>query len=330
MAINPFVLGSGMAAKALEKALAILSLQHPTWDIQKAVHLSRGEKFSIPPRTENPVLVIANPHGLHAAAIAEGEKAGFKAIVVEKPSCVNAKEIELLKPVRLPVAVCHVIRQTWGPQTLKRMLEAGELGDLVSLEGRYWQSSSAKRAIGQSHTPHPWKNDPVLSGGSDTFIDIGVHWVDLTSYLMGENSFKGTAWVGYANAEAPHRDTHVQFNLKFSAGRQAVGSVSKNVHGAGNDFEVHLLGTKQSASWSFQNPDGIWVGKGGSRTFVPRSDNDMGSQQPAFHGMGWLEGYIEIVRQLLLETQGQGGGNYPKLSENLKMMESLFALEKLQ
>jgi predicted dehydrogenase len=330
MTITPFILGRGMAGQAFQKSLAILALQHPDWDVQETLPLSRNQKPEISSKTPNPVLFIANPHGLHASSILEGEKAGFKAILVEKPACVNLKEIESLKSVRIPVAVCHGYHQMWGPQTLKQMLDAGEFGELISIEGHYWQSSAAQKALEPSPKPHPWKNDPDLSGGSDALIDIGIHWADTAAFLMGDLTFKGTAWLSYANAEAPHRDTHVHLNLEFSGGRRALGSISKTFHGAANDFEVTLIGTRQSAAWNFMEPDGIWLGRGGSRTFLPRKESILGSGQPPFHALGWLEGYIEITRRLLLELQGQGGGNYPRLEDNLKVLESLFKLETIR
>ena len=227
MTITPFILGRGMAGQAFQKSLAILSLQHPDWGIQETLPLSRNQKPDITLKTPNPILFIANPHGLHAQSILEGEKAGFKAMVVEKPACVNLKEIESLKVVRIPVAVCHGYHQMWGPQTLKQMLDAGEFGELISIEGHYWQSSAAQKALEPTPKPHPWKNDPALSGGSDALIDIGIHWVETAAFLMGEPGFKGRAWLSYANAEAPHRDTHVHLNLQFSGGRRAMASVSK-------------------------------------------------------------------------------------------------------
>src|SRR6185369_8855913 len=135
--------------------------------------------------------------------------------------------------------------------TLKQMLESGIFGELISIEGHYWQSSAAQKALEPAGKPHPWKNDPALSGGSDAFIDIAVHWVDMAAYLMGESSFKGSKWLSYANAEAPHRDNHVHLNLEFSKDKRAMVSVSKTVHGASNDFEITVLGTEQSATWNF-------------------------------------------------------------------------------
>ncbi len=330
MTLSPFLLGRGMAGRAFQKSLVLLALQHPDWDIRPAVVLGRGRKLEFPPPTPNPLLLIANPHGLHARSILEGVRAGFKAIAVEKPACVNLEEVELLKPVRIPVAVAHGYRQMWGVQTLKAMLEAGEFGEVISIEGRYWQSSAAQKALDPSAQPHPWKNDPALSGGSDALMDIGVHWVEAAAFLMGEPSFKGTAWLSYANAESAHRDTHVHLNLEFSKGRRALASVSKTLHGAANDFEITVVGAKQSGTWKFMEPDGLWLGRGGSRTFLPRKENTLGSMQPPFHGLGWLEGYLEILRRLLLELQGQDGGNYPELKNNLKVLESLFSLQRVE
>lgn len=330
MSITPFILGRGMAGQAFQKSLAFLSIQNPDWNLLPPIQMKRDQMLALPPQTPHPVLLIANPHGLHAQSILAGEKAGFQAIVVEKPACVNLREIELLKSVRVPVAVAHGYHQMWGIQTIKKMLEAGDFGDIISIEGRYWQSSVAQKAFEPNPKPHPWKNDPILGGGSDALLDIGTHWVEAAAYLMGGTSFKGKAWLSYANAESPLRDSHVHLNLEFSHGRRAMASISKTVHGAANDFEITVLGTQQSAIWKFMEPDGIWVGKGRTRILLPRKDAETGSQQHPFHGVGWLEGYIEILRQLFLEIQGQSGGNYPRLDTNLKILESLFSIEMVR
>jgi predicted dehydrogenase len=217
----------------------------------------------------------------------------------------------------------------WGIQTLKQMLNAQELGDLICIEGRYWQSSTALRAITPEGPlkPATWKNDSKLSGPSDAFLDVGVHWVDAVSFLMGEAPQGGKVWLSYANAEAAHRDSHVQLNLEFSAGRRAMGSISKNFHGANNHFEINLIGTQKSATWTFLNPDEIWLGHGTSRTLVTRKDNQLGSKQPPFHGLGWLEGYMEIIRQVILQGEEKPPLSYPTLSEHLNMLQAILSLK---
>ena len=43
----------------------------------------------------------------------------------------------------------HGNRRMWGPQTIVRMIAEGEIGDVISIDGRYWQSSAAQMATSQ-------------------------------------------------------------------------------------------------------------------------------------------------------------------------------------
>jgi predicted dehydrogenase len=301
-----------------------VQIQNPNLTIQPFQLISRGEPMPDLHGVANPILVIANPHGLHAKAILEGEKAGFKAIVTEKPAAVSPAEVQALKRVKIPVAVTHGYRQMWGIQTLKRLIEAGDLGDVITIEGRYWQSSTAQRALEPEVKKDSWKNDPTLSGDYDTILDIGTHWVDAVAYLMEETKFTGSTWLSYANAEASHRDSHAHVALQFSNDRRAMGSISKTLHGFTNHFEVNVIGSLASSTWQFLNPDEIVLGKGNSKSTLNRKDTLLGSQQPPFHGVGWLEGYIEIFKQLLGELSEGGERDYPKLSQSLEVLESLF------
>jgi predicted dehydrogenase len=273
---------------------------------------------------KNSILIISTPPGLHAKTILEGNAAGFKAILCEKPSCVSLEEVATLRSVTTNVGIFHVYRQMWGLQALRKMIELGELGDLICIEGRYWQASAAARALTPGDESFlSWKNNPELSGESDTLLDIGSHWADAVCFLYGEIPSRVRLWRSYKNAERPHRDTHVQLAMDFRSGGRAFGSISKTFHGSTNHFEINLIGTKKSATWNFSNPDEIIIGEGRDRKIVTRTTKSFGSYQAAFHGLGWIEGYIEICRQCILEFRGVQTGIYPKLSENLNIIQSL-------
>ncbi len=325
--IQPYLIGSGRSANAIQKSLAILTIEHPGWEIQSPIQIKRGEEFQFDFKRQTvPILFISNPNGLHAQTILKGVAAGFRGVVVEKPACVSREEVMSLRAIATPpIAVLHVYRQTWGIQTLKSMLDKGELGDLICIEGRYWQASAALRAIDSQAKVLTWKNDRHLCGGFDTFLDVGTHWMDAACFLMGAPPVSGKSWLSYANAEMPHRDSHVHANFEFSGGRRAMASISKTVHGATNHFEVNLIGTKKSATWNFLNPDEIQMGVGRSRTVISRQETSMGSRQGAFHGTGWLEGYVEIIRQYILELKNEGDGDYPKLSESLGLIDVMLS-----
>lgn len=328
MTISPLILGTGRAGQAIEKSLAMLALQRPELGLQPATRLARGAKLaSIAREHDNPVMIVANPTGLHASAILEADAVGVSAIFCEKPSCVSLTEAASLRGVRTPTAVFHVYRQTWGAQTLKRMLDAGELGQLISIEGRYWQSSAAEHALqvsaGAPAVSSSWKNNRVLNGPADTLLDIATHWADLACHLQGSLPSRIQSWRSFLNAETSHRDSHVQLAMDFNPQGRAFGSISKAVHGATNHFEINLLGTLASATWNFLSPDEIVVGKGRDRQVVTRQTTEYGSQQSPFHALGWLEGYIEILSQALGEVFLGKPGNFPRLTENLDLIEKL-------
>lgn len=327
MKIQPYVLGSGRAAQALVKSLAVLEIMDGL-QIEKTIHLKRDQSLKgLTKKDEFSLLLIANPHALHAPKILEAD-GEFQLIVTEKPACTSLDEIAALKKVKTPVALCHGYRQSWGIQTLKKMIDAGDFGEVISIEGRYWQSSTAQRALDKKVT-QSWKNDTALSGPYDALLDIVTHWADAAVFLMPETLRESHLWLSYANSEAKHRDSHVHLNMLFEKDKRALCSVSKTVHGAANHFEVNVIGTKKFGTWKFMEPDVLEIGEGNKRSFISRDDNHWGSQQGPHHAMGWLEGYIEIIRQALLEAQGKSFQAYPNLEDGLKIVESLLKAKRI-
>lgn len=328
MKINPFIIGHGRAAQAIASSLHVLNLLEPDLDIAEHRHVPRDTPLrSVSQNTENPVLFIANPAGLHADKICEATQGNFLSIFSEKPVCVDLEQVKRLKEIQQPVAVLHVYRQLWGPQSLRNMIESGEFGKIIAVESRYWQPSVAHRALESKSRSLDWKADPKLSGDFDVYLDLGTHWVDLVSFLIGTEPQRAKAWLSYVNAESPHRDTHVHLTLDFENDVRALGSISKVVHGSTNGLEVHILGEKQSASWNFMAPDEIIIGRGRDRAVLTRKDSFLGSKLMPFHGMGWLEGYIEIMRQAFFEIQGKPSTPYPTMKESLKIAEILLTAE---
>jgi len=326
--IQPFILGSGRAAQAIAKSFHMIGMQEPELALTTPRQLGRGDSLAglCDPSVTN-LLAIANPTGLHAKTILEAAQVGFDAILCEKPVCVTLDEIKSLREVTAKVAVFHGYRQMWGPQNLRRLLQTGEFGEIISIESRYWQASVASRAAEGKLNSADWKNDPKLNGHHDVLLDLGTHWADLMTYLMGEKPSGAQGWISYVNAETPHRDTHVNLTLKYPGGARALGSISKAVHGATNGFELNILGAKQSAYWNFLSPDEVTLGKGRDRFIITRKESLLGGQQPPFHGLGWVDGYAEIVRQTLLDLTGKDFMPYPTLQESLDATEVLLTAE---
>lgn len=326
---QPFIMGSGMAGDAIKKSLQILNILEPHWNVLPAIQVKRDDSLKELARSaNNPLLFIAHPAGLHAKALREADEASFRAIFCEKPVAVSLEEIHTLKNIKTKTAVFHVYRQAWGPQKLREMVERRDLGEIFSVESRYWQPSGAHRALHPELKSGGWKIDPHLGGPHGVLLDLGTHWVDLVSFILGEDVKDQEAWFSFANSDAPHRDTHIHCALDYSSGVRALGSISKVVHGSTNDLDIYIHGSKKSASWKFMEPDQIVVGEGRDRTILTRKESNLGSMQSPYHGLGWLEGYVEICRQVLRDVEGEEHSSYPTLSEALKVTEVLLAMVK--
>lgn len=325
--VTPLILGSGLSGQAIAKSLAILGTQDLGFHLAETVWLNRGVDFgALKCKYQNPVLFIANPHGLHAKAICDAEQAGFSHVVCEKPVCVNLDEVKRLQDVKIEVAVLHGYREFWGPKEIRRRIAAGELGELFSVEGKYWQSSAAERAVqGIEESKAAWKNDTSLSGKYDVLLDLGTHWVDLAAYFLDAVPYEIKVTQFYANSSERHRDSHDYIMMSFPKGVRGMVSVSKTVHGAANDLEIVVIGTKGSLSWNFMVPDQITLGRGHDRTVIARRDRTLGSGHPQFHGMGWQEGYLQVCSEVVREVGLGKRGEYPRMPQSLKLLERLLS-----
>lgn len=325
MTITPLILGTGRSGQAIAKSFASLKTMHPEWNLEMPLWLARGASLANERKKyTHPILCIATPHGLHAEAILEADRAGYAAVLCEKPACVTIDELRKLREVKAPTAILHIYRQTWGVQTLKRFIEEGRFGEIISIEGRYWQASTAERALqDKKEAPRSWKDDTRLSGEYDVYLDIGTHWVDSVTYLFGEAPSQVSGWRSFVNADSPHRDSHVQLTLQYPKGGRAMASFSKTIHGSTNHFEINVIGSKLSATWIFERPDEILIGEGRDRRYLTRKDSELGSQNPPHHGMGWLEGYIEIAANLVRDVHEGRPKAYPHLQECLSYLEPM-------
>jgi predicted dehydrogenase len=322
--IVPVLVGSGMAGQAILKSLAIVSQTDPELVLLPVRRVARGTSLRsyVSDQSEN-VLFLADPSGKRAQSISEGVQAGFRAIAAEKPVCVRPEELAMLRGVEILVTVFHGYRAMWGTRTIKGMIDAGDLGEAFCFESRYWQSSSAQMALKATPEKRVWKNDPHLNGPWDALTDLGSHVIDICLYLMTGQPNQATCWVSYRNSCAAHRDTHVHLSLGFRENKHALASISKTMHGASNDFEYTVVGTKGSATWRFLRPDEVEYGSGNRTSVIRREMSNPSSGSAPFHGLGWLEGYVEITRQTLRKAVGLPSAPVPTLSESLTVMDVL-------
>jgi predicted dehydrogenase len=279
--------------------------------------LERDAPLPPPDDPERALLVLANPHALHAPRLLEAAARGYRYAICEKPAAVDLAQVDQLAALPMQVFVCHGYRLLWGPQEIAHAWRAGRFGEITSVEGRYWQASAT---LGP--TTQAWKNDPRLSGPSDVLLDLGTHWADLVVHLFGRLPDATAVKRWYVNAASPHRDTHLHLTMDFGATR-SFASLSKTVHGAGNGLELNVIGQRTSARWAFAHPDIVVWGEGRTERTTARDAADWPTRPAPFHGLGWIEGYGRIVGEVVGQMLGQRAAQAPSLAGHLAIVRCL-------
>ena len=114
----------------------------------------------------------------HAVSAIEASKAG-KHVLCEKPMSMTVAEAEAMKAASEASGKIFMMgfvnRFKTQSEIITEMRERGEFGDI------YYARTTILRRRG---TPLGWFTDSAKSGGGPV-IDIGVHVIDITWYLMG-------------------------------------------------------------------------------------------------------------------------------------------------
>ena len=131
-------------------------------------------------------------NGFHANVAIAAARAG-KPILCEKPmsdNLVHSLEMESeVKKAGVPFMMAMVTRFGAESMLVHQMQEAGELGEI------YYAKTGYVRRRG---TPIGWFTDVSKSGGGPV-IDIGVHCIDVTWFLMGRpKPTRVSAAISYA------------------------------------------------------------------------------------------------------------------------------------
>lgn len=165
-------------------------------DIDPAAVERAGEAWGIPAQQrftdhralvgsdEVDIVVSAVPNDAHAAVATAAIRAG-KHVFAEKPLTRSLDESNELRAVRTGSSAVFAVdfSHRYAPafQLAKDILAAGEVGEIVHVQVRYY----ADRFVDYKDHPHTWRHSKRI-GGSGGLADIGSHAIDLTRFLVGE------------------------------------------------------------------------------------------------------------------------------------------------
>jgi predicted dehydrogenase len=147
-------------------------------------HVFTGYDFE--PLVRHPevdVVHIASPNRHHFAQAAAALRAG-KHVICEKPMVMNSREMNELAALRANrerqvFAVNYNVRFYPAILQLRADVAAGRLGQIIHVNGSYMQDWLLKT------TDYNWRLLAEESGPLRAVGDIGTHWLDAASFILG-------------------------------------------------------------------------------------------------------------------------------------------------
>ncbi len=127
-------------------------------------------------------VILVTPHSLHTNQIVAGAAAG-KHIFTEKPFALNKADAEravaAADAAGIQLGLGHNQRFLPPQVEIKRMIDAGELGEILHLEGNISHDTLSGE--------HAWRHDPNEAPGAGLW-HMGSHFIDLFVHYLGRVS----------------------------------------------------------------------------------------------------------------------------------------------
>jgi predicted dehydrogenase len=265
---------------------------------------------------------VLTPNALHHPICRAALKAG-KHVLCEKPFTVSlgqARElVDLAAETGLANCIQHNLRYYPLVQQMRRMIEAGDLGEILIVQGTYSQDWLLY------DTDWNWRLNAKDNGALRAMGDIGSHWMDMIQHVTGLRitelcadlaTFHGTrrkpkgsveTFAGKTLEAGEYEtvpiDTDDFGSVLLRMGSRARGAftVSQMSAGRKNMFTVDIYGTKAGLSWNQERPDELWIGQRNSPNQIIVKDPALLYPQAAAYADlpgGHSEGYDDTHKQV--------------------------------
>lgn len=296
-----------------------------------------ADRFGIPQPFQNyrdllsspdvDVVHICSPNRFHCEMSLAALKAG-KHVVCEKPLAMNTREtaaiVKLARKTGTVFAVNYNVRFYPAVLQMRKLVAAGDLGEIIQVNGSYLQDWLFK------DTDYNWRLLPSEGGKLRAVADIGTHWMDTASFVLGakiKNVFadlgtfhrtrrrplgevqtftKATADQKYQSYAVKTED-FANVLLEFGNGARGNLGVSQVAAGRKNCIRIEIYGSKKSAWWCSEDPEVLHFGnRDGANETAVRATPAFGDGAAGFtdYPPGHVEGFPDTFKMLFRSIYG--------------------------
>jgi predicted dehydrogenase len=295
---------------------------------------------------------ICTPNAEHFPMAKAALQAG-KHVLCEKPLATSVEEAEELVSLAtkqgLRNCVCHNLRYYPMVQQMRRMREAGDLGEILAVQGTYFQDWLLY------DTDWNWRIDAKVSGPSRCMADIGSHCFDMAEHVTGlrVSSLCADLQTFHPTRKQPKHsvetfankmltaddyvetavDTEDYGTVIFRMGERTRGSVTASQISAGrkNRLSIEVCGSRSSVAWNQERPDELWVGQrnSGNQIFVKdpsllKAEARSYADLPGGHSEGYDDTFKQVFRRFYASIAApDAAAEYPEFVDGLRQLAIL-------
>lgn len=282
------------------------------------------------------VVHVTSPNRYHCE-MALATLAAGKHCICEKPLAMNTAEtariVKLARSTGTVFAVNYNVRFYPAVLQLRQMVARGDLGEIIHVNGSYLQDWLFR------DTDYNWRLLPQEGGKLRAVADIGTHWMDTVSFIVGSRIRSVFADLGtwhkqrkrplgevetFGKAEAVRKYASYPVRtedfgsvlLDFANGARGNLGVSQVAAGRKNCIRLEVYGSRQAAWWCSEHPEVLHFGRRDEANAVAIrgtasfADAAAYSDYPAGHVEGFPDTFKMLFRSVYTAIS-QGGQGAP-------------------
>ena len=264
---------------------------------------------------------ICTPNHTHFPIARDSVNAG-KNVICEKPLAISTDEaaqlVELARAKGVVHATSYNLRFYPNVAQMRRMVETGQVGDILAAQGSYVQDWLFHE------TDYNWRLEPEVGGASRAMADIGSHWCDLLEHVTGRRITAVCAelatfhpvrkkprkpietYAGKMLQPEDYEDRPIVTEdfgavlLRFDGRARGSFTVNQVAAGRKNRLQMEIYGTRCGLSWDGERPNELWIGhRDGNNQLLVKDPSLLEADARPFADLpgGHAEGYADTFKQ---------------------------------